>query len=179
MKKYCGYLTVGFLVSLIKLSISEKEVRIYQGQNIKLERIPMSIIEARKYVRWICSKHNDKPIVVCLDEFNTSSSDMPIARFNFLRNICRELGLVTILMGTNASAANMIDENSLGSPGSRNSEPAELWSYLVDSLDKPSLNSIRLRKHFYSSNEEVVEHEFEDNEPAMDYFNTLASRFSS
>lgn len=86
--------------------------------------------------------------------------------------------MVTVLMGTNANAANIIDESMLGNIGSR-SDPRDLWSYLVCSLDRPTINSVKLRKTFRYAGGSTMDFDFQNSISAYEHFLTLTDHFTN
>lgn len=77
LKNTSGSLIPKNLQALIKFLLSRDRSdssQDFQGSGGYLVSAPTSINEARIYVRCICTVHGSKPIVVCLDQFNTASS---------------------------------------------------------------------------------------------------------
>lgn len=76
---------------------------------------------------------------ICLDEFDLSGMDK--ASFILARNMPRALGIVTLVMGTDSSAGNVINADGLGMTNS-DSNPDNPWVYIVHRLPKIILEAI-------------------------------------
>lgn len=78
-----------------------------------------------------------KPVVIVLDEFSVAlqTDNTMKDRLLFLRNLLRACGVVTVLMGTNASAINMLEKGAMGRPES-GAQP-RLWAQVVTNIFSP------------------------------------------
>lgn len=122
-------LTIGFFVEWIKRRISGRETAALLGSDgFAFEGKPRTIGEARNELG--IEKNRGKLYVVILDEYSLDQNDkIKNKMLLFLRNILRACELVTVLMGTNATALNMTGKEGMGSAGS--GLTPKLWAQVV------------------------------------------------
>ena len=100
----------------------------------------------------VLKSHNMKRPVVVLDEFPTSSGHLADGRLRLMRNCIRTLNIVLIIMGTNAAAANLVDQMEQ----SRGNDDNDPWCFLYPRLPKIRIELLNLPKNLQNEIVQVI-----------------------
>lgn len=134
--------SLGILDELIDMRVNRKALD---------ETIPLKPVSP-VYVDEFYKKHlasRELPVVACLDEFNLTSLKSK-TELIFLRNLLRSISNLTpILLGTNAKAANLVDEYSVNTTVSRDDEHP--WCRLFYRLPSANFESVGFQSLYAST----------------------------
>ncbi len=125
------------------ISLQQSSLHLYTVQflfdllsNGRIVGTTCTISDLKRYVRTLCDA-SQQPII-CLDEaIDTSEKEKSYLRLAC--NILRSVGIVTIMMGTNSSACNLIGDSVISRGRSRENH---LWCKLITRLPKLSETTI-------------------------------------
>ena len=85
---------------------------------------PMTISKGKEELNVLRTEFQlENNFIIFMDECCVSEGEECKNRFRFLRNIIRNLGIIIVLMGTNADSANFVDGRSI-----RTSRPRNLYT---------------------------------------------------
>jgi hypothetical protein len=150
--------TVGLIVRLLEARIAGKDDYCL-SESILIKYDTLSIAQGRWEIKRLVLKKQGlegrgiggrmsdvrgKPIVVSLDEFNGGSAESCETLKMFLaRDVMRELGIITIVLGTSTAATSMAQPDAVGS-SSRQSGVNYPWCFVVSKLPSATCQTLSM-----------------------------------
>lgn len=164
--------TVGLIIRFIVARLSGED-RYCMSNGMLFKYARLSIAEGRSKIQEILALAN-KPIVFTLDEFNLSADD-PYKRLQSLliRNFLRELGIVTVLLGTDSKAPNLILPEAIGDTSRTFADPEMPWCYVISKLPGANANTLPMEALSIYEERFVTKNDFDS---LMAWINSKSSK---